>query len=82
MRTIAFQYKIPSSLQIMSSVIICVSRFFSGNGVYRKEDRLGVKRVTEPNRTEPPDYNGQSLRKLPIVAVPGFTAITELNYLA
>ena len=32
------------------------------------------------NRTEPPDYTGQSLRKLPIVAVPGFTAITELNY--
>ena len=40
---------------------------------------LGVKRVTEPNRTEPPDYTGQSLRKFPIVAVPGFTAATEPN---
>ena len=39
--------------------------------------RLGVKRVTEPNRTEPPDYTGQSQRKFPIVAVPGFTAVTR-----
>ena len=31
------------------------------------------------NRTEPPDYTGQSLRKFPIVSVPGFTAVTELN---
>ena len=46
------------------------------------ELRLGVKRVTEPNRTEPPDYTGQSLRKIPILAVPGFTAVTEPNYLA
>ena len=38
---------------------------------------LGVKRVTEPNRTEPPDYTGQSLRKFPILAVPGFTAVTR-----
>ena len=43
------------------------------------ETRLGVKRVTEPNRTEPPDYTGQSLRKFPIVAVPVFTAVTEPN---
>ena len=41
--------------------------------------RLGVKRVTEPNRTEPTDYTGRSLRKLPIVAVPGFTSVTEPN---
>ena len=41
--------------------------------------RLGVKRVTEPNRTEPPDYTGQSLRKFPILAVPGFTAVTRTD---
>ena len=40
---------------------------------------LGVKRVTEPNRTEPTDYTGRSLRKFPIVAVPGFTSVTEAN---
>ena len=62
----------------------------SGTGVYTftslRHDltkylliRLGVKRVTEPNRTEPPDYTGQSLRKFPIVAVLGFTAVTERN---
>ena len=41
--------------------------------------RLGVKRVTEPNRTEPTDYTGRSLRQFPIVAVPGFTSVTEPN---
>ena len=40
---------------------------------------LGVKRVTEPNRTEPTDYTGRSLRKFPIAAVPGFTSVTEPN---
>ena len=41
--------------------------------------RLGVKRVTEPNRTEPADCTGRSLRKFPIVAVPGFTSVTGPN---
>ena len=41
--------------------------------------RLGVKRVTEPNRTEPTDDTGRSLRKFTIVAVPGFTSVTEPN---
>ena len=41
---------------------------------------LGVKRVTEPNRTEPTDYTGRSLRKFPIVAVPGFTS-QRMRYL-
>ena len=41
--------------------------------------RLGVKRVTEPNRTEPTDYPGRDLRKFPIVAVPGFTSVTKPN---
>ena len=31
------------------------------------------------NRTEPTDYTGRSLRKFPIVAVPGFTSVTEPN---
>ena len=61
--------------KLIFSVVISVSPH-----VYRF--RLGVKRVTEPNRTEPPDYTGQSLRKFPILAVPGFTAVTEPNYLA
>ena len=29
------------------------------------------------NRTEPTDYTGRSLRKFPIVAVPGFTSVTR-----
>ena len=31
------------------------------------------------NRTEPTEYTGRSLRKFPIVAVPGFTSVTEPN---
>ena len=49
-------------------------RNLHGGGV-----RLGVKRVTEPNRTEPTDCTGRSLRKFPIVMVPGFTSVTEPN---
>ena len=31
------------------------------------------------NRTESTDYTGRSIRKFPIVAVPGFTSVTEPN---
>ena len=33
------------------------------------------------NRTEPTDYTGRSLREFPIVAVLGFTSVTEPNQL-
>ena len=46
---------------------------------FSKPKMVGGKRVTEPNRTEPTDYTGRSLRKFPIAAVPGFTSATEPN---
>ena len=48
-----------------------------GTGSLPSTIGLGVKRVTEPNRTEPTDYTGQRLRKFPIIAVPGFTAVAN-----
>ena len=71
-------------ISVDASIIKCKhSRIYHINSKYTLllllNARLGVKRVTEPNRTEPPDYTGQSLRKFPIVSVPGFTAVTEPN---
>ena len=69
-----FLISITMTFSLKNKVLLPAKLYFSVGG--KKGNR------TEPNRTEPPDYTGQSLRKLPIVAVPGFTAITELNYLA
>ena len=59
-------------VKVDHSGLILMGMTWSG----KVHDMVGGKKG---NRTEPTDYTGRSLRNFPIVAVSGFTSVTEPN---